>query len=102
MDFALCILSVPPVFLNVFLDSHLCTFDLLSSVMRDMLPAAIDLRIPFGVMFKLCWFRCVSFELFLNTAQRLTESLSGVLYADPKTPLDSPRIEEMRKIAAEF
>lgn len=44
----------------------------------------------------------VSFELFLNTAQRLTESLAGVLYADPKTPLDSPRIEEMRKVAAEY
>lgn len=44
----------------------------------------------------------VSFELFLNTAQRLTESLGGVLYADPKTPLDSLRIEEMRKVAAEY
>ena len=42
----------------------------------------------------------VSFELFLNTAQRLTEALGGELFADPKTPLDSMLIEEMRKVAA--
>ena len=44
----------------------------------------------------------VSFELFLNTAQRLTEALGGELYANPKTPLDSHLIEDMRKVAAEF
>ena len=44
----------------------------------------------------------VSFELFLNTAQRLTEALNGELYADPKTPLDSLIIENMRKLAAEY
>ena len=43
----------------------------------------------------------VSFELFLNTAQRLTEALDGELFADPNTPLDSMLIEEMRKIAAQ-
>ena len=44
----------------------------------------------------------VSFELFLNTAQRLTEALGGELYADPRTPLDSVQIEDMRKIAAQY
>ena len=44
----------------------------------------------------------VSFELFLNTAQRLTEALGGELFADPKRPLDSAAIEEMRKLAAEY
>ncbi|MEM7467862.1 MAG: cell division protein ZipA [Pseudomonadota bacterium] len=44
----------------------------------------------------------VSFELFLNTAQRLTETLDGTLYANPRTPLDSTLIEEMRKVAADF
>ncbi|MGR8949309.1 MAG: cell division protein ZipA [Gammaproteobacteria bacterium] len=44
----------------------------------------------------------VSFELFLNTAQRLTEALGGELYATPKTPLDSTLIDEMRRVAAEY
>lgn len=63
-------------------------FNTLGLVFFLQLPAALD--------------GAVSFELFLNTAQRLTEALGGVLHADPKTPLDSPKIEEMRKAAAEF
>lgn len=44
----------------------------------------------------------VSFELFLNTAQRLTEALKGELFSDPKTALDSRAIEKMRKTASEY
>ena len=44
----------------------------------------------------------VSFELFLNTAQRLTEALGGELFANPKTPLDSALIDDMRKVAAKY
>ena len=44
----------------------------------------------------------VSFELFLNTAQRLTEALDGELFATPKTPLDSALIDDMRRIAAKY
>ncbi len=44
----------------------------------------------------------VSFELFLNTAQRLAEGLHGELLTDPQTPLDSTAIEQMRRAAAAF
>jgi cell division protein ZipA len=44
----------------------------------------------------------VAFELFLNTAQRLAEALSGDLYGDPQTLLDSAMIDNMRRSAAPF
>ena len=44
----------------------------------------------------------VAFELFLNTAQRLAEALSGELYGEPKKLLDSIAIDKMRKLAAPF
>lgn len=44
----------------------------------------------------------VAFELFLNTAQRLAESLQADLLGDPRTPLDSAIIEQMRKTAARY
>ena len=44
----------------------------------------------------------VAFELFLNTAQRLTEALSGELYGDPKKLLDGTVIDKMRQLAAPF
>jgi cell division protein ZipA len=44
----------------------------------------------------------VAFELFLNTAQRLAEGLQGELLSDPKTPLDSASIDQMRRTAARF
>lgn len=42
----------------------------------------------------------VSFELFLNTAQRLAEALDAELLSEPRTPLDSATIENMRTVAA--
>jgi len=42
----------------------------------------------------------VAFELFLNTAQRLAEALDADLLSEPKKPLDSATIENMRVIAA--
>jgi cell division protein ZipA len=44
----------------------------------------------------------VAFELFLNTAQRLTETLGGELFATPKTRLDATAIDNMRRVAAKF
>ena len=44
----------------------------------------------------------VAFELFLNTAQRLTESLNANLFSAPQNALDSLAIERMRRIAAQF
>jgi len=44
----------------------------------------------------------VAFELFLNTAQRLAEALSGDLYGDPKKLLDSTAIDKLRQLAAPF
>ena len=44
----------------------------------------------------------VAFELFLNTAQRLTESLDANLFSAPQNALDSLAIERMRRIAAQF
>ncbi len=44
----------------------------------------------------------VAFELFLNTAQRLAEALSGDLYGDPKKLLDATAIDKMRQLAAPF
>ncbi len=44
----------------------------------------------------------VGFELFLNTAQRLAEALSGDLYGDPKKLLGSTAIDKMRQLAAPF
>lgn len=44
----------------------------------------------------------VAFELFLNTAQRLAEALSGDLYGDPKKLLDGTAIDKMRQQAAPF
>ena len=44
----------------------------------------------------------VAFELLLNTAQRLTELAGGELFANPKSPLDSPSIARMRKRVARF
>ncbi len=44
----------------------------------------------------------VAFELFLNTAQRLAEALSGDLYGAPKKLLDGTAIDKMRQIAAPF
>ena len=44
----------------------------------------------------------VAFELFLNTAQRLAEALSGDLYGDPQKLLDSATIDKMRLSAAPF
>ncbi len=42
----------------------------------------------------------VAFELFLNVAQRLAESLGAELLSEPRKALDSPVIERMRRIAA--
>ncbi|MSQ69281.1 MAG: hypothetical protein EXR83_14025 [Gammaproteobacteria bacterium] len=42
----------------------------------------------------------VAFELFLNVAQRLAESLGAELLSEPQKALDSPVIERMRRIAA--
>lgn len=44
----------------------------------------------------------VAFELFLNTAQRLTESLNANLFSAPQSALDSLAIERMRRTAAQF
>jgi cell division protein ZipA len=44
----------------------------------------------------------VSFELFLNTAQRLAEALDAELLSEPRTPLDSATIENMRTVAARY
>jgi cell division protein ZipA len=44
----------------------------------------------------------VAFELFLNTGQRLAESLTGDLYSSPQKLLDSAAIEKMRKTAISF
>jgi len=44
----------------------------------------------------------VAFELFLNTAQRLAEALDADLLSEPKKPLDSATIENMRVIAARY
>ena len=44
----------------------------------------------------------VAFELFLNTAQRLAEALSGDLYGEPKRLLDGTSIDKMRRQAAPF
>jgi cell division protein ZipA len=44
----------------------------------------------------------VAFELFLNTAQRLAEALSGDLYGAPKKLLDGTAIDKMRQLAAPF
>lgn len=44
----------------------------------------------------------VAFELYLNTAQRLAEALSGDLYGDPKKLLDGTAIDKMRQLAAPF
>lgn len=44
----------------------------------------------------------VAFELFLNTAQRLAEALDAYLLSEPKKPLDSATIENMRVIAARY
>lgn len=42
----------------------------------------------------------VAFELFLNTAQRLAETLDADLLSEPKKALDSASIENMRSVAA--
>ena len=44
----------------------------------------------------------VAFELFLNTAQRLAEALDADLLSEPRKPLDSATIENMRVIAARY
>lgn len=44
----------------------------------------------------------VAFELFLNTAQRLAEALSGELYGEPKKLLDGTTIDKMRRSAEPF
>ena len=44
----------------------------------------------------------VAFELFLNTAQRLAETLSGDLYSSPKQLLDSAGIDKMRRVAMSY
>jgi cell division protein ZipA len=44
----------------------------------------------------------VTFELFLNTGQRLTEALSGDLYGEPKRLLDATMIDSMRRTALPF
>ncbi|MDA0822987.1 MAG: cell division protein ZipA [Proteobacteria bacterium] len=44
----------------------------------------------------------VSFELFLNTGQRLAEALSGGLYGEPNQLLDAFMIDKMRRIALPF
>ncbi len=44
----------------------------------------------------------VAFELFLNTAQRLAEALDADLLSEPKKPLDSATIENMRVVAARY
>lgn len=55
-------------------------------VMFLNLPAALD--------------GAVAFELFLNTAQRLAEGLQAELLADPRHPLGTGSIEQMRRTAA--
>ena len=44
----------------------------------------------------------VAFELFLNTGQRLAKALSGGLYGEPQTLLDSAMIDKIRRSAAPF
>ena len=44
----------------------------------------------------------VAFELFLNTAQRLAETLSADLYSAPKALLDGVTIDKMRRQANPF
>jgi cell division protein ZipA len=44
----------------------------------------------------------VAFELFLNTAQRLAETLSADLYSAPKALLDGVTIDKMRRQATPF
>lgn len=44
----------------------------------------------------------VAFELFLNTAQRLAETLSADLYSAPKSLLDGVTIDKMRRQANPF
>lgn len=44
----------------------------------------------------------VAFELFLNTAQRLAEGLQAELLVEPKTPLDAPSIDRLRRTASLF
>jgi len=44
----------------------------------------------------------VAFELFLNTAQRLAEALTGDLYSTPQKLLDGVAIDKMRKTAITF
>lgn len=44
----------------------------------------------------------VSFELFLNAAQRLAEALEAELLSAPGRPLDSAMIENMRTTAARY
>ncbi|MFT4563610.1 MAG: cell division protein ZipA [Gammaproteobacteria bacterium] len=41
----------------------------------------------------------VTFELFLNTGQRLAEALSGGLYGEPNKLLDALMIDKMRRLA---
>lgn len=57
-------------------------------VMFLPLPAALD--------------GAVAFELFLNTAQRLSEGLRAQLLSDPETLLESAAIERLRRQAAAF
>ncbi|MBM4228340.1 MAG: cell division protein ZipA [Gammaproteobacteria bacterium] len=57
-------------------------------VMFLPLPAALD--------------GAVAFELFLNTAQRLSEGLRAQLLSDPETLLESSAIERLRRQAAVF
>ena len=44
----------------------------------------------------------VTFELFLNTGQRLAEALSGGLYGEPNKLLDALMIDQMRRVALPF
>jgi len=44
----------------------------------------------------------VAFELFLNTAQRLAEALSGDLYSAPQALLDGITIDKMRHLATPY
>jgi cell division protein ZipA len=44
----------------------------------------------------------VAFELFLNTAQRLSEGMRAQLLSDPETPLEGPAIERLRRQAAVY
>lgn len=57
-------------------------------VMFLPLPAALD--------------GAVAFELFLNTAQRLSEGLRAQLLSDPETLLESSAIERLRRQAAAY